>query len=80
VVHKIFQLQEILKIEVKKGKKNENSFKKRFMYLFYIYEYIVAVFRHTRKGRQIPLQMVEMMWLLGTELRASGRAVGALKN
>jgi hypothetical protein len=27
-------------------------------YLFYVYEYIVAVFRHTRRGPQIPLQMV----------------------
>jgi hypothetical protein len=28
------------------------------IYLFYIYEYPVAVFRHTRRGHQIPLQMV----------------------
>jgi hypothetical protein len=28
----------------------------RFIYLFYVYEYIVAVFRHTRRGHQIPLQ------------------------
>jgi hypothetical protein len=27
-------------------------------YLFCIYEYTVAVFRRTRKGHQIPLQMV----------------------
>jgi hypothetical protein len=27
-------------------------------YLFYVYEYTVAVFRHTRKGHRIPLQMV----------------------
>jgi hypothetical protein len=26
--------------------------------LFYVYKYTVAVFRHTRRGRQIPLQMV----------------------
>jgi hypothetical protein len=26
--------------------------------LFYAYEYTVAVFRHTRRGHQIPLQMV----------------------
>jgi hypothetical protein len=28
------------------------------MYLFTIYKYTVAVFRHTRKGHQISLQMV----------------------
>jgi hypothetical protein len=27
-------------------------------YLLYVYEYTVAVFRHTRKGYQIPLEMV----------------------
>jgi hypothetical protein len=27
-------------------------------YLFHVYEYAVAVFRHTRRGHQIPLQMV----------------------
>ena len=26
-------------------------------YLFYVYEYTVTVFRHTRRGHQIPLQM-----------------------
>jgi hypothetical protein len=30
----------------------------RFIYLFYVYEYTVAVFRHIRRGHQIPLQMV----------------------
>jgi hypothetical protein len=28
------------------------------IYLFYLYEYTVAVFRHTRRGHPIPLQMV----------------------
>jgi len=28
------------------------------IYLFNVYEYTVAVFRHTRRGNQIPLQMV----------------------
>jgi hypothetical protein len=28
------------------------------IYLFYVYEYTVAVFRHTRRGHWIPLQMV----------------------
>ena len=29
-----------------------------FKDLFYVYKYTVAVFRHTRRGHQIPLQMV----------------------
>jgi hypothetical protein len=29
-----------------------------FIHLFYLYEYTVAVFRHTRRGHQILLQMV----------------------
>jgi hypothetical protein len=32
--------------------------KKIFIYLFYIYGYTVNVFRHTRRGHQIPSQMV----------------------
>jgi hypothetical protein len=28
------------------------------IYLFYVYEYTIAVFRHTRRGHWIPLQMV----------------------
>ena len=28
------------------------------IYLFNVYEYTVAVFRHTRRGHRIPLQMV----------------------
>ena len=32
-------------------------FKDVFIYLFYLYEYTVAV-RHTRREHQIPLQMV----------------------
>jgi hypothetical protein len=47
--------------------------------LFIVYEYTVAVFRHTRRGHQIPLQMVvSHMWLLGIELRTSGRTVSVL--
>jgi hypothetical protein len=30
----------------------------RFIYLFYVYEYTIALFRHTRRGHQISLQMV----------------------
>jgi hypothetical protein len=29
-----------------------------FIYLFNVYEYTIALFRHTRRGHQIPLQMV----------------------
>ena len=29
-----------------------------FVFVFYVYEYTVAVFRHTRRGHQILLQMV----------------------
>jgi len=48
--------------------------------LFIMYKYTVAVFRHTRRRHQISLQMVvsHHMWLLGFELRTSGRAVSAL--
>jgi hypothetical protein len=35
------------------------------MYLFYLYGCILAAFRHTRKGHQIPLQMV-VSWELNT--------------
>jgi hypothetical protein len=31
---------------------------KKLIYLFYVCEYTVAVFRHTRRGHQIQLQMV----------------------
>jgi hypothetical protein len=30
----------------------------QLIYLFYVYEYTIALFRHTRRGHQIPLQMV----------------------
>jgi hypothetical protein len=40
--------------EVEAGRALDFFFK---MYLFYLYEHIVAVFRHTRRGHQIPLQM-----------------------
>jgi len=56
-----------------------NFFKDLFIY--FVYEYTVAVFGHTRSGYRIPLQMVgATMWLLGFELRTSGRAVGALNH
>jgi hypothetical protein len=35
-----------------------NFFKDLFIYLFYVYEYTVSVFRHPRREHQIPLQMV----------------------
>jgi hypothetical protein len=39
---------------------NNIFLKKRFVCLFVclMYEYTVAVFRHTRRGHRIPLQMV----------------------
>jgi hypothetical protein len=40
----------------KKPPKNPKT--KQKIYLFIIYKYTVAVFRHTRRGRQISLQMV----------------------
>jgi hypothetical protein len=33
-------------------------FFKKKIYLFYVCEYTVAAFRHTRRGHRIPLQMV----------------------
>jgi hypothetical protein len=41
----------------RKTKKTKQK-KKRFIYLLYVYEYTAAVFRHSRRGHQIPLQMV----------------------
>jgi hypothetical protein len=35
------------------------------IYLFYLYEYTVAVFRHTRRGHQIPLQIVVSHHVIG---------------
>jgi hypothetical protein len=35
-----------------------NFFFLRFVYFFYLYEYTAAVFRYTRRGHWIPLQMV----------------------
>jgi hypothetical protein len=28
------------------------------IFIFFVYEYTVAIFRHTRRGHQIPLKMV----------------------
>ena len=50
-----------------------------FIYLYNVYEYTVAIFRHTRRGHYIPSQMVvSHMWLLGIEPRTSGRATSSL--
>ena len=50
-----------------------------FIYLFNAFNYPVAVFRQTRKGHQILLQMVvSYMWMLGIKLRTSGRPDSAL--
>jgi hypothetical protein len=54
-------------------------FLKDYIYLFYVYEYTVAVFRHTRRGHQIPLQMVVSHHVVaGIELRTSKGVVSAL--
>ena len=48
------------------------------MYIFYVYEYTVAIFRHTRKGIGFHYRWLwAIMWLLGIELRTCGRAVSA---
>ena len=48
------------------------------IYLSYVWEYTIAVFRHTRRGHQISLQMVlSHHWLLGIQLQTSGGAVSA---
>jgi hypothetical protein len=52
-----------------------------FVYLFNVYDYTVAVFRHTRRGHQIPLQMVVSHHVVaGFELRTSGRGVSTLNH
>jgi hypothetical protein len=43
--------------------------------LYYVHEYTVAVFRHTRRGHQISYRWLwATMWLLGIELRTSGKS------
>jgi len=39
-------------------KRKKKPTKQRFIYLFIIYKYTVAVFRHSRRGHQISFQMV----------------------
>jgi hypothetical protein len=49
------------------------------IYLFITCKYTVAVFRHSRRGRQIRScyrWLWATMWLLGFELQTFGRAVG----
>jgi hypothetical protein len=46
------------KKEWKEGRKEGEREHNFLKYLFYIYEYTVAVFKHTRRGRPISLQMV----------------------
>jgi hypothetical protein len=43
-----------------------NSKKNLFNYLFNVYEYTVAVFRHTRRGHQISLQSPCGCWGLNS--------------
>ena len=47
-----------------------------FFKMYFLCEYIVAVYRHTRRGCQIPLQMVVSHHVVA--LRTSGRAISAL--
>jgi hypothetical protein len=50
-------------------------------FLFYVYEYTVAVFRHIRRGHQIPCQMgVSHHVVAGIELKTSGRAISTLNH
>ena len=49
----------LLSVELNKNSEElKHFFKKRVIYLFYVYEYTIALFKHTRRGHQIPLQMV----------------------
>jgi hypothetical protein len=68
----------LYKSNLKSGVEGDFFWFKGFFFLsyVYVYEYIVAVFRHTRRGHQIPLQMVVSQHVV--ELRTSGRAVSAL--
>jgi len=51
------------------------------IYLFIIQKYTVAVFRHTRRGHQISLQMVVSHHVVaGIELKISRRAVNSLNH
>lgn len=49
-----------------------------------VYEHVSAVLSEAIRGRWIPLELESQMlvgllrWVLGTELRCSGRAAGAL--
>ena len=54
-------------------------FLKIYLFIFiYVYEYTVAVFRHTRRSHYGWLWAT--MWVMGFELRTSGRAVSALNH
>jgi hypothetical protein len=49
------------------------------IYLLYISEYTITVFRHTRRGQQIPLEMVVSHHVIpGIELRSPGRVDSVL--
>ena len=50
-----------------------------FLFWIYVYDYTVALFRHTWRGHWIPLQMVVSHHVVaGIELRIFGRAVSTL--
>ena len=51
-----------------------------FDWLIDVFEYTVAVFRHTRRGHQISLHLVVSMCVLGIELRTYGSTASALNH
>jgi hypothetical protein len=50
------------------------------LFILYLYVYTAAVFRHTLEEDTEPHYRRLEPWSLGIELRASGRAVGALNH
>jgi hypothetical protein len=52
------ETKQVSVIKIKRNNLGLGLFVCFFVCLFYAYEYTVAVFRHTRRGHQIPLQMV----------------------
>jgi hypothetical protein len=49
-------------------------------FLFYLYEYTVTVFRYSRRGHQIPLQMVVSHHVVAGNWTSSGRAISAFNH
>jgi hypothetical protein len=56
-----------------------SSFFKKDLFIYFMYT--IALFRHTRRGHQISLQIVVSHHVVaGIELKTSGRAIGALNH